>query len=204
MTFTLPILPYAYEALEPFIDVETMTIHHDKHHAAYVEKLNAALEKYPELQNKTIEELLKDISSLPQDIKIAVKNNGGGHFNHSLFWEIMTPGGSKEPIDQTKTLIEASFGSFEAFKEKFSTAGIGRFGSGWVWLVKSGDKLEIIDTPNQDNPLMENTGTPILALDVWEHSYYLKYKWQRGEYIKNWWNVVNWTKVEEKLPQPVQ
>ncbi|MEK7526619.1 MAG: superoxide dismutase [Patescibacteria group bacterium] len=203
MTFTLPPLPYAYNALEPFIDEQTMMFHHDKHHAAYVEKLNAALEKYPDLQTKSIEELLKNVNSLPEDIKVTVKNNGGGHFNHTLFWDIMTPGGSKTPVGQTKNLIEIAFGNFEAFVEKFSASAVGRFGSGWVWLVKTGDRLEITDTPNQDNPLMDKTGTPILGLDVWEHAYYIQYKWQRADYVSAWWNLVNWEKVEGNLQQAV-
>jgi len=160
MTFILSQLPYDYNALEPYIDEQTIKIHHDKHHGVYVEKLNAALEKYSNLAAKNIEELLTDINSLPEDIRTVVKNNGGGHFNHTHFWEVMTPGGNKEPVGKTKNLIETSFGSFQAFKEKFSAAGVGRFGSGWVWLVKGGDGFEIVDTPNQDNPLMDGQEIP--------------------------------------------
>ncbi|MBX4205687.1 superoxide dismutase [Candidatus Microgenomates bacterium] len=196
MSFVLPNLPYDYNALEPYIDKETMTIHHDKHHGAYVEKLNAALEKYPEFANRSIEEILMDLQSLPEDIRVTVRNNGGGHFNHSLFWEIMSPAKNSTPVGEIKNLIDSTFVDFETFKEKFSTAGVGRFGSGWVWLVAKDHKLEILDTPNQDNPLMEAKGTPILGLDVWEHAYYLKYQNKRPDYIKEWWNLVDWEKVE--------
>lgn len=203
MTFQLPDLPYAYNALEPHLDEETMRIHHDKHHGTYVEKLNAALEKYPDLQNKTIEELLKGIDSLPQDIQTPVQNNGGGHFNHTLFWELMTPGGAKEPERTLKEAINKTFDDFTSFKEQFAQAGVSRFGSGWAWLVFDGGKLDIISTPNQDNPLMEDK-VIILGLDVWEHSYYIKYQNKRADYINAWWNVVNWTKVDDNFQKAVK
>lgn len=203
MTFQLPALPYAFNALEPYIDELTMTIHHDKHHGAYVDKLNAALEKYPELQSKSIEELLKDLNSLPEDIRTQVRNNGGGHFNHSFFWEVMAPNKDSQPVGVVKNAIDTSFGSFETFKEKFSAAGIGRFGSGWIWLTVDKQRLEIIDTPNQDNPIMDGKSSPILGLDVWEHSYYLRYFNKRADYINAFWNVVNWEKVEENFKKTV-
>ncbi|OVE78552.1 superoxide dismutase [bacterium G20] len=192
--FVLPELGYEFGALEPHIDAKTMEIHHDKHHAAYVEKLNAALEKYPELQNKKIEELLSGIKDVPEDIRQAVINNGGGHHNHSLFWEVMKPGASKNITEA----ITKTFGSLEDFKAKVTEAGVGRFGSGWAWLVKNGEQLEVYSTANQDSPLMEGK-TPILGLDVWEHAYYLKYQNRRPEYIEAWWQVVNWSVVERRL-----
>jgi len=195
--FKLPALPYEYNSLEPFIDQQTMTIHHDLHHGGYVTKLNTALEGNPEFQNKSIEELLQSLESLPESIRMAVRNNGGGHFNHSLFWSILSSEKS-EPSSQLTSAISTSFGSFEAFKEQFTTIASTRFGSGWVWLVKQEDgTLEVLSTPNQDNPLMDKTGTPILALDVWEHAYYLKYQNKRPEYINAFWNIVNWGKVSE-------
>lgn len=196
--FKLPDLGYSFDALEPYIDAKTMEIHHDKHHGAYVEKLNAALEKYRDLQNKTIEDILSDIKSVPEDIRTAVQNNGGGHANHTLFWRIMTPGGAKEPSGKLADVLNSTFGSFEDFKTKLTEAGINRFGSGWSWLVKAGDKLEVYSTANQDSPLMEGK-TPVMGLDVWEHAYYLKYQNRRPEYIENWWSVVNWTVVEDNL-----
>lgn len=199
MAFTLPPLPYAYDALEPHIDKETMTIHHDKHHAAYVNKLNAALEGKADLASKSVEELISDLNSIPEDIRTAVRNNGGGHANHTLFWEIMTPGGSNEPTGDLADAIKSSFGSFDEFKNKFNDAGANRFGSGWAWLVKTKDgKVDVISTANQDNPLMEGH-QPIFGNDVWEHAYYLKYQNRRPDYLAAWWNVVNFDKVAEQF-----
>jgi Fe-Mn family superoxide dismutase len=204
MSFVLPELKYAHDALEPHIDAKTMEIHHGKHHAAYVNNLNAALEKYPELQEKSLEDLIKDIKTLPQDIQNAVRNNGGGHWNHSFFWEILSP--TRQDGSQMPRLAEAvnkSFGSFTAFQEEFAKAAMGRFGSGWVWLIKKDDgSLAICSTPNQDNPLMniaEVQGTPILGLDVWEHAYYLNFQNRRADYVTAFWSVVDWQKVDELL-----
>ncbi|MGF1931186.1 superoxide dismutase [Enterococcus casseliflavus] len=196
MTYTLPDLPYAYDALEPYIDEETMHLHHDKHHNTYVTNLNAAIEKHPELGEKTVEELLADFSSVPEDIQTAVRNNGGGHANHTFFWEILGPNAGGEPTGAIKEAIEETFGSFEDFKEEFKTAATGRFGSGWAWLVVKDGKLAITSTANQDSPLMDSQ-TPVLGLDVWEHAYYLKYKNVRPDYINAFWSVVNWDKVNE-------
>lgn len=196
MTYTLPDLPYAYDALEPYIDEETMHLHHDKHHNTYVTNLNAAIEKHPELGEKTVEELLADFSSVPEDIQTAVRNNGGGHANHTFFWEILGPNAGGEPTGAIKEAIEEAFGSFEDFKEEFKTAATGRFGSGWAWLVVKDGKLAITSTANQDSPLMDGQ-TPVLGLDVWEHAYYLKYKNVRPDYINAFWSVVNWDKVNE-------
>lgn len=196
MTYTLPDLPYAYDALEPYIDEETMHLHHDKHHNTYVTNLNAAIEKHPELGEKTVEELLADFSSVPEDIQTAVRNNGGGHANHTFFWEILGPNAGGEPTGAIKEAIDAAFGSFENFKEEFKTAATGRFGSGWAWLVVKDGKLAITSTANQDSPLMDGQ-TPVLGLDVWEHAYYLKYKNVRPDYINAFWSVVNWDKVNE-------
>lgn len=193
--FELPALPYSYDALEPYIDKATMEIHHTKHHQAYVNNLNKAVEG-TELEGKTLEEMFSMMSKLPA----AARNNGGGHWNHDFFWKIMIPGGSKQPEGKLLESINSAFGSFEDFKKKFSEAAIGRFGSGWAWLVVSDGKLFVTSTPNQDNPLMdvaEIKGTPILGLDVWEHAYYLKYQNRRPEYVENWWNVVNWNVVSE-------
>jgi Fe-Mn family superoxide dismutase len=199
MAFSLPPLPYAYDALEPHIDKETMTIHHDKHHGAYVNNLNAALEGKADLASKSVEELISNLNAVPEDIRTAVRNNGGGHANHSLFWEIMTPGGSKEPQGELADAIKASFGSFEDFKKKFNEAGGKRFGSGWAWLVKTKDgKLDVVSTANQDNPLMEGH-QPVFGNDVWEHAYYLKYQNRRPDYLAAWWNVVNFDKVAEQF-----
>ncbi|CZQ86975.1 MAG: superoxide dismutase [Trichococcus flocculiformis] len=198
MAFTLPALPYAYDALTPYIDEETMHLHHEKHHNAYITNANAALEKHPELADKTIEELLADLNSIPEDIRTAVRNNGGGHANHSLFWTVLAPNAGGEPTGAVKDGIEEAFGSFDAMKEKFSAAAAGRFGSGWAWLVVSDGKLEITSTPNQDSPISEGK-TPILGLDVWEHAYYLNYKNVRPEYIKAFWNLVNWDEVNRRL-----
>lgn len=196
MTYTLPDLPYAYDALEPYIDEETMHLHHDKHHNTYVTNLNAAIEKHPELGEKTVEELLADFSSVPEDIQTAVRNNGGGHANHTFFWEILGPNAGGEPTGAIKEAIEETFGSYEDFKEEFKTAATGRFGSGWAWLVVKDGKLAITSTANQDSPLMDGQ-TPVLGLDVWEHAYYLKYKNVRPDYINAFWSVVNWDKVNE-------
>lgn len=198
MTYTLPDLPYAYDALEPYIDEETMHLHHDKHHNTYVTNLNAAIEKYPELGEKTIEELLSDMDAIPTDIKTAVRNNGGGHANHSFFWEIMAPNAGGEPTGKIKEAINEAFGDFSSFKEEFKKAAVGRFGSGWAWLVMENGKLAITSTANQDSPLMEGK-TPILGLDVWEHAYYLKYKNVRPDYIAAFWNVINWDEVNKRF-----
>ncbi|EMW5838281.1 superoxide dismutase [Enterococcus sp. PS01304] len=198
MTYTLPDLPYAYDALEPYIDEETMHLHHDKHHNTYVTNLNAAIEKYPELGEKTIEELLSDMDAIPTDIKTAVRNNGGGHANHSFFWEIMAPNAGGEPTGEIKEAINEAFGDFSSFKEEFKKVAVGRFGSGWAWLVMENGKLAITSTANQDSPLMEGK-TPILGLDVWEHAYYLKYKNVRPDYIAAFWNVINWDEVNKRF-----
>lgn len=184
--------------LEPYIDAKTMEIHHSKHHAAYVDKLNDALSKYPDWQDKAIEDILKNIKELPEDIRTAAQNNGGGHHNHSLFWETMKPGGAKEPAGALAEALNSTFGSMDELKVKVNEAGVTRFGSGWAWLVKNGGKLEVCSTANQDSPLMEGK-TPILGVDVWEHAYYLKYQNRRPEYLENWWNVVNWSVVSERL-----
>lgn len=200
MAHELPPLPYAYDALEAAIDTETMQLHHDKHHAAYVNNLNAALEKHPDLQSKSAEDLISDLDALPEDIRTAVRNNGGGHVNHSMFWEIMKPGGATEPSGALAQAIQDSFGDLETMKTKFGEAGGKRFGSGWVWLVKGADgKLEIISTPNQDNPMMEGGAAPILGNDVWEHAYYLRYQNRRPDYLKSWWQVVNWDEVAARF-----
>jgi superoxide dismutase, Fe-Mn family len=200
MAFTLPPLPYAHDALEPHIDKLTMEIHHGKHHQAYVTNLNKALESAPELAGKSLEELLAGgVAGVPEAIRTAVRNNGGGHWNHSLFWEIMGPGQGGAPVGKLAAAINAKFGSYDAFKEKFNAAAIGRFGSGWAWLVRTADGgVDITSTPNQDNPLMEGKYA-VIGLDVWEHAYYLKYQNRRPEYVTNWWNVVNWTKAEERF-----
>lgn len=198
MAFELPPLPYDFAALEPHIDAQTMQIHHDRHHATYVNNLNAALEKAPDLQGKSIEEILQNINSVPEDVRQAVINNGGGHANHSLFWEIMGPNGGGEPTGALAEAINSSFGSFAELKAKINDAGTKRFGSGWAWLVKDGSgKLQVISTLNQDSPLMQGL-TPILGVDVWEHAYYLKYQNKRPDYLNAWWNTVNWAKVAER------
>jgi Fe-Mn family superoxide dismutase len=198
MAHTLPPLPYPHDALEPHIDKQTMEIHHGKHHQAYVTNLNAALEKHPELQSKSVEDLIRNISSVPEDIRTAVRNNGGGHANHSMFWQIMGPKAGGAPTGAIADALKTSFGSFDAFKEQFAKAGIGRFGSGWVWVIDSGGKLTIESTPNQDNPLMDGK-KPVFGLDVWEHAYYLKYQNRRADYIAAWWNVVNWAEINKRL-----
>ncbi|WP_321477137.1 superoxide dismutase [uncultured Paludibaculum sp.] len=198
MAFTLPTLPYAHDALEPYIDKTTMEIHHGKHHQAYVTNLNKALESAPELAGKSLEELLANgVAGVPDAIRTAVRNNGGGHWNHTFFWEAMGAGKGGAPAGNLAAAINAKFGSFDSFKEKFAAAAVGRFGSGWAWLIKTGPgSVDIISTPNQDNPLMEGKKA-VLGLDVWEHAYYLKYQNRRPEYITNWWSVVNWDKAEE-------
>ncbi len=195
--FTLPPLPYAYDALEPHIDAQTMHIHHDKHHAAYVANLNKAVAEFPEVGKKPVEDLLKDLNSVPEKIRTAVRNNGGGHYNHSLFWQMMKKDGGGEPTGDLAKAIDASFGNFSAFKENFSKAALGQFGSGWAWLVLDGDALKIEDTANQDTPLSAGK-PPLLGLDVWEHAYYLKHQNKRADYIAAWWNVVNWDFVSER------
>ena len=196
MAHEVPPLPYDYKALEPHIDEQTMRIHHDKHHAAYVTNLNAALEKHPNLQQKSIDDLIRGINSVPEEIRTAVRNNGGGHINHTMFWQIMAPKAGGQPGGKLADAIRSSFGGFDTFKEKFSAAAMGRFGSGWAWLLKSGNALEISSTANQDSPVMEGK-YPVLGLDVWEHAYYLKYQNRRADYVQAWWNVVNWSKVAE-------
>ena len=194
MAFELPDLPYGFDALEPHIDTATMQIHHGKHHQTYVNNLNAAIEKAPELAGKSLDDLMRGIDSVPEAVRTAVRNNGGGHWNHSMFWKWMGPEGGGEPEGEVGRAITDSFGGFDKFKEQWSAAGAGRFGSGWVWLLNDGGKLSITSTPNQDNPLMEGK-TPILGLDVWEHAYYLRYQNKRPDYITAWWNVVNWEEV---------
>jgi Fe-Mn family superoxide dismutase len=195
MAHQLPPLSYDVKALEPHIDARTMEIHHGKHHAAYVTNLNAALEKHPELQGKSVEDLLRDLPKVPEDIRTAVRNNGGGHMNHTMFWQVMGPKAGGAPSGAVADAITASFGSFDAFKEQFAKAAMGRFGSGWAWLVAAGGgKLAIESTPNQDNPISEGRKA-ILGIDVWEHAYYLNYQNRRADYIGAWWNVVNWAEV---------
>lgn len=197
--FTLPPLPYDFGALEPHIDAKTMEIHHDKHHAAYVNNLNAALKDHADWQSKTIEEICTNINAVPEAVRAAVRNNGGGHYNHSLFWQIMKPGGGGEPSGALAAAITSDLGGFAAFKEAFAKAGATRFGSGWAWLVSKGGKLSVSSTPNQDNPLMDGSGTPLLGCDVWEHAYYLKYQNRRPDYIAAWWNTVNWDEVSRRF-----
>ncbi len=198
MSHELPKLPYAFDALEPHIDSQTMQIHHGKHHQAYVNNLNAALDKHPELHKKSLDELLAGISSVPEDIRNAVRNNGGGHSNHTLFWQVMGPKAGGEPSGKVGDAIKAAFGDFAKLKETFAASGVGRFGSGWAWLIAKGGKLTIDSTANQDSPIMEGK-TAILGLDVWEHAYYLKYQNRRPDYIAAWWNVVNWTEVARRF-----
>ncbi|MDH3457414.1 MAG: superoxide dismutase [Gemmatimonadota bacterium] len=198
MPFTLPPLPYAYDALEPHVDERTMQIHHDKHHAGYVNNLNAALESHPQLAAKSLEALLGGLSAVPETIRTAVRNNGGGHANHSLFWEIMMPGGAKAPDGRLAEAITKAFGGFDEMKATFSKAALTRFGSGWAWLsVDASGKLTVESTPNQDTPVMEGR-TPVLGCDVWEHAYYLNYQNRRPDYVAAWWNVVNWTEVAKR------
>jgi Fe-Mn family superoxide dismutase len=201
MAFTLPPLPYAADALEPSIDAQTMLIHHDKHHGTYVTNLNAAIEKAPSLASKNLEELLAGLAGVPEAVRTAVRNNGGGHWNHSLFWTEMAPKAGGEPSGALGTAIKSAFESFAKFKEQFAAAALGRFGSGWAWLVRADGKLSITSTPNQDNPLMDGTkpSDVILGLDVWEHAYYLKYQNRRADYVTAWWNTVNWGFVEKRF-----
>ena len=198
MAFTLPPLPYDFSALEPHIDAKTMEIHHGKHHQTYVNNLNAAIEKAPELASKSIDDLMRNVNSLPEAVRTPIRNNGGGHWNHSMFWQIMAPKAGGEPGGNLGAAIKSAFGDFAKFREQFSAAGVGRFGSGWAWLINSGGKLSIASTPNQDNPLMEGQKA-IMGLDVWEHAYYLKYQNRRPDYISAWWNVVNWKEVEKRF-----
>jgi Fe-Mn family superoxide dismutase len=200
MAYQLPPLPYPNNALEPFIDAMTMEIHHDKHHGAYVTNVNKAIAGKPDLEKLSAEDLIRRIESVPADIRGPVRNNGGGHVNHTMFWKIIGPKAGGAPTGHLADEINSTFGSFDSFKEKFEAAGVGRFGSGWVWLVRNGGKLEIVSTANQDNPLMGKAvagceGQPILGCDVWEHAYYLKYQNRRADYLKAWWNVVNWPEV---------
>ncbi len=198
MAHSLPALPYDHAALEPHIDTTTMQIHHGKHHQAYVTNLNAALDKHAGLQDKSLDDLLKNLASVPEDIRTAVRNNGGGHWNHAMFWQLMGPNAGGAPTGDVANGIDAAFGSFDAFKEKFAAAGMTRFGSGWAWLVDNGGKFEITSTANQDNPLMEGKKA-ILGVDVWEHAYYLKYQNRRADYLAAFWNVVNWNAVAARL-----
>ena len=197
MAFTLPPLPYDPSALEPHIDAQTMQIHHGKHHQAYVNNLNAAIEKAPDLGNKSLDDLMRTIDKVPDAVRTAVRNNGGGHWNHSMFWQVMGPKAGGEPSGAVGDAIRKSFGDFAKMREQFGQAATTRFGSGWAWLVRDGDKLAITSTANQDNPLMEGKQA-ILGLDVWEHAYYLKYQNRRPDYIQAWWNVVNWSEVEKR------
>ena len=200
MPHTLPALPYAFDALEPHIDATTMQIHHGKHHQAYVNNLNAALDKHSSLHEQPLESILANLASVPEDVRSAVRNNGGGHWNHSLFWTLMAPGGGGDPTGALGTAITATFESVAKFKEQFAAAGVSRFGSGWAWLIRKGSALSIVSTPNQDNPLMDGVSSRdiLLGLDVWEHAYYLKYQNRRPDYIGAWWNVVNWKAVAER------
>jgi len=198
MAHQLPPLPYDAAALEPHIDAQTMQIHHGKHHAAYVNNLNAALEKHPELQSKSAEDLIKNLGAIPDDIRTAVRNNGGGHVNHTMFWQIMGPGKGGQPTGAIAEAINGAFGSFDAFKDQMNKGGAARFGSGWVWLVSSGGKLAVESTANQDNPMSDGK-KPIFGIDVWEHAYYLKYQNRRPDYLAAWWNVINWDEVNKRL-----
>jgi Fe-Mn family superoxide dismutase len=198
MAHTLPSLPYAFDALEPHIDAQTMQIHHGKHHAAYVNNLNAALEKHAALGGQSAEELIRNLSAVPEDIRTAVRNNGGGHVNHTMFWQIMGPGKGGAPTGAIADAITGAFGSFDAFRDQMNKGGAGRFGSGWVWLVDSGGRLAVESTPNQDNPMMDGKHA-IMGIDVWEHAYYLKYQNRRPDYLAAWWNTVNWDEVNKRL-----
>lgn len=198
MAFELPKLPYAYEALEPFIDAQTMTIHHTKHHQAYITNLNGALEKAPELASWSLEDLVARLTDVPEAVRGVVRNHGGGTLNHNIFWEVMAPNAGGEPTGALAKAIESDFGGFANFKAEFEKAAVGRFGSGWAWLAKQGSKLVVVSTANQDNPLTDGL-KPLMGIDVWEHAYYLKYQNRRPEYVTNWWNVVNWEEVARRL-----
>jgi Fe-Mn family superoxide dismutase len=198
MAHSLPPLPYPSDALEPHIDKQTMEIHHGKHHNAYVTNLNAALDKHPELQSKSLEDLLKGLSTVPEDIRTAVRNNGGGHWNHSMFWQIMGPKAGGPPTGAIADAITSSFGSFDKFKEEVKKAGVGRFGSGWAWVISSGGKLTVESSANQDSPVMDGKKV-VFGVDVWEHAYYLKYQNRRPDYLDAWWNVVNWAEINKRL-----
>ena len=198
MAHSLPPLPYPSDALEPHIDKQTMEIHHGKHHNAYVTNLNAALDKHPGLQSKSLEDLLKGLSNVPEDIRTAVRNNGGGHWNHSMFWQIMGPKAGGQPTGAIADAITSSFGSFDKFKEEVKKAGVGRFGSGWAWVISSGGKLTVESSANQDSPVMDGKKV-VFGVDVWEHAYYLKYQNRRPDYIDAWWNVVNWAEINKRL-----
>ena len=198
MAYELPALPYDYNALEPHIDAQTMEIHHTKHHQTYITKLNGALEGHPDLASKSVDDLIADLASLPDNIRGAVRNNGGGHSNHTMFWQVMGPNGGAGPSGNVANAIDAAFGSFDAFKEQFSAAGAARFGSGWVWLINNGGTLSIESSPNQDSPIMDGKSA-ILGLDVWEHAYYLRYQNRRPDYMAAWFNVVNWDTVNQRL-----
>ncbi|MCK4882583.1 MAG: superoxide dismutase [Candidatus Omnitrophica bacterium] len=207
MAYTLPQLPYAFDALEPYVDAQTMEIHHDKHHAAYVSKLNAAIEGKADLESKSIEDLMSNLSAVPEEIRSAVRNTGGGHYNHSVFWSVLGPNAGGSPEGELADAIAKDFGSFDAFKEKFSNAAATRFGSGWAWLAVGNGKLFVTSTPNQDSPVMdiaEVKGTPILTIDVWEHAYYLKYQNRRPDYISAFWNVVDWNAVAKRYKNVLQ
>ena len=197
MAFELPKLPYSFDALEPYVDMQTMQLHHDKHHAAYVNNLNAALEKHPELQSWSIEDLMSKVNQVPEDIRTAVRNNGGGHINHTMFWQIMARNAGGEPSGGLADAIKQAFGSFASLKEELNKAGMGRFGSGWAWLVLDKGTLRILSTANQDSPLMDGQ-RPVMGVDVWEHAYYLKYQNRRNEYLAAWWNVVNWPEIQKR------
>jgi Fe-Mn family superoxide dismutase len=199
MSYQLPNLAYSVDALEPHIDARTMEIHHGKHHQTYINNLNAALESNPDLSSKSVDDLISDLSQVPEDIRGAVRNNGGGHSNHSFFWQVISPSGGGVPVGSLNDAITSAFGSFDAFKDAFTKAALTRFGSGWAWLIKSGDSVAVTSTPNQDSPLMEGiadaTGTPLIGLDVWEHAYYLNYQNRRPDYISAFWNVVDWDRA---------
>lgn len=198
MAFELPPLPYSFDALEPYIDAQTMEIHHDRHHATYVTNLNGAIEKHPELGARTIEALLSDLGSVPEDVRTVVRNHGGGHYNHSIFWEIMGPNGGGDPTGDIAGAISESFGDFASFKDVLTRTAVGQFGSGWGWAYLSGGRLTVKGFPNQDNPIMEG-GVPIFGVDVWEHAYYLKYQNRRADYVAAWWNTLNWEAINQRL-----
>ena len=198
MAYELPDLPYGFDALAPHIDEQTMRIHHGKHHATYIAKLNGALDGHADLAAKSVEDLIADLDAVPEAIRGAVRNNGGGHANHTLFWQVMAPGAGGAPSGAIADAINGTFGNFDSFKEQFAAAGVGRFGSGWAWLLKDGDSLAVESSPNQDSPVMAGK-TPLLGLDVWEHAYYLNYQNRRPDYISAWWNVVNWDEVNRRL-----